>query len=50
MPATVTDLAQWRASHPPIVRLWDAQCRLASAWFGLSIRLGTSILRAGLGQ
>lgn len=44
MPATVTDLAQYRASHPPIVRLWDAQCRLASAWFGLSIRLALALV------
>ena len=39
MPATVIDLAQYRTSHPPLLRLWQAQCRLASAWFDLSLRL-----------
>ena len=39
MPATVTDLAHWRATRPPLLRLWQAQCRLGVAWFDLSFRL-----------
>lgn len=45
MPATVTTLADYRASHPPIVRLWNAQCRVACAWFDLSLRLTVALLR-----
>ena len=48
MPATVTDLAQWRASHPPMLRLWQAQCRLAAAWVGLSCRMMTVTLTVAL--
>ena len=44
MPATVTDLAQWKASHPPVLKLWQAQCRFASewsvAWFKMWLMLG----------
>lgn len=32
MTATVTNLAQWKASHPPALKLWQAQCRFASEW------------------
>lgn len=44
MPATVTNLAHYRASHPPILRLWQAQCRLAALWCDLSIRLALAPL------
>lgn len=44
MPATVTNLAQYRASHPPLLQLWQAQCRLTSAWFNLSLRLGMALI------
>ena len=44
MPATVTNLAHYRATHPPIVRLWNAQCRMACAWWSLSFRLGAALL------
>lgn len=44
MPATVTDLAYWRATHPPLLRLWQAQCRLGVAWFDLSLRLAMAPL------
>jgi hypothetical protein len=32
MPATVTNLAEWKASHPQALKLWNAQCRFASEW------------------
>jgi hypothetical protein len=32
MPATVTNLTEWKAAHPPILMLWNAQCRFVSAW------------------
>lgn len=32
MPATVTDLKEWKAAHPPMLMLWQAQCRFVSAW------------------
>lgn len=35
MPATVTNLNQWKASHPPALKLWQAQCRCVAAWWGL---------------
>lgn len=35
MPATVTDLKTWKASHPPLVRLWVAQGRAVAAWWSL---------------
>lgn len=35
MPARVVDLAEWRRTHPPIVRLWMAQARCALAWWRL---------------
>lgn len=44
MPATVTDLAHWRATHPPLLRLWQAQCRVTVAWCDLSFRLGLALL------
>jgi hypothetical protein len=45
MLATVTDLTQYRNTHPPIVRLWNAQCRMLSAWYGLSLRMSACLLR-----
>lgn len=45
MPATVTNLAQYRASHPPIVQLWNANCRMLGAWYGLSLKLTVALLR-----
>lgn len=44
MPATITDLAHWRTTHPPLLRLWQAQCRLAVVWCDLSFRLGLALL------
>ena len=38
MPARIVNLAEWRASHPPLVRLWQAQCRASAAWWGLFFR------------
>ncbi|MBS1143353.1 MAG: hypothetical protein H6R14_759 [Proteobacteria bacterium] len=36
MPAKVIVLAEWKASHPPIVRLWLAQSRAAAEWWRMS--------------
>ena len=44
MPATITDLAHWRATHPPLLRLWQAHCRMTAAWCDLSFRLGLALL------
>lgn len=41
MTATVTDLNKWKASHPPMLRLWDAQCRAVAAWWELFFILVT---------
>lgn len=35
MSARIVDLAEWRASHPPLVRLWMAQSRAVVAWWTL---------------
>lgn len=32
MIASVTDLQEYRRSHPPALKLWNAQCRFASEW------------------
>lgn len=44
MPATITDRTHYRATHPPLLRLWQAQCRLAAAWCDLSFRLALAPL------
>lgn len=38
MPARIVDLAEWKESHPPIVRLWLAQSRAVAAWWSLALR------------
>lgn len=38
MPATVTNLQDWKASHPPMLKLWNAHCRCVSAWWALYFR------------
>ena len=45
MPATVTNLAHYRATHPPIVRLWNAQCRLLAGWASLNVQLTMAMYR-----
>ncbi len=32
MSAEIVDLEKWKASHPPLVRLWVAQGRAVAAW------------------
>lgn len=39
MLASVTNLAEYRVTHPPIVRLWNAQCRLLAGWASLNVQL-----------
>ena len=43
MLATVTDLTQYRNTHPPIVRLWNAQCRLLAGWASLNVQLAMAL-------
>lgn len=38
MPAQIVDLATWKADHSPATRLWNAQCRVVSAWWKLLFR------------
>lgn len=45
MLASVTNLAEYRATHPPIVRLWNAQCRLMLGWAGLNVQLVMALSR-----
>ena len=39
MKDAIVNLAEWKASHPPIVRLWMAQSRCVSEWWKLWMRL-----------
>lgn len=45
MPATVTHLDQYRATHPPILRLWNANCRLVAGWIDLNLQLTMALFR-----
>lgn len=42
MSATVTDLQSWKKSHPPILMLWNAQCRFLSAWVSACFKLAVA--------
>lgn len=44
MLAPVTNLAEWRASHPPVLRLWQVQCQLASSWINLYTATWSALL------
>jgi|GEM_PF-4751236 len=35
MPEKVIDLAEWKAAHPPLIRLWSIHCHVVAAWWGL---------------
>lgn len=39
MPARIVDLAEWRRTHPPVVRLWMAQARVWRLWWRLMWRI-----------
>ena len=49
MPATVTDIQAWRTAHPPILMLWNAQCRFAAEWNVALFKLALSFAPLQIG-
>lgn len=37
MPAKIIVLSEWKAEHPPMLRLWHAHCRCVSAWWSVAL-------------
>lgn len=49
MNAQIVNLEQWKAAHPPILMLWNAQCRFAAEWNVALFKLALSFTPLQIG-